>query len=85
MYVKSSVEAGEVFFSHSWFYEAGGTGELVLGDDPSYPYFSVFYRNGEFSHVRLYLQRDYNHRSWGVLRNPDAYNDRFTETFEIEY
>ena len=75
----------EIFVKHEWLYEAGGQAELVLGDDPTFPYFSVFYKNGEFSHVRIYLQRNLNHVSYGVLRNPRAYDDRFTDEFKVEF
>lgn len=86
LYVKSNLQLGEIYLPHSWFYQAGGKGELVYGDDPSYPFFSVFYKDGEFSHIRLYLKRDYNDPSWGVLRNPDQYDDKFNvDTLEIEY
>jgi len=65
VYVKNDLNFGEIFLPISWFTMAGGKGEQVLGDDPAFPYFSVFWKDGEFSHIRLYLKKDLRDPSWG--------------------
>ncbi len=51
-----------------WFNTIGGKGEIVyLGSGPEWPSMIVYYKNGEFSHVRLRIRRDRNHQSWGII------------------
>ncbi len=51
----------------SWFDPSVGKAELVVGPDPSYPYFSIFWQDGKFDFVRLYVRVDPNDPSWGTL------------------
>jgi len=73
---------------NEWFYEAAGRAEKVLlhpGRD--WPSMSIFYRDGDFSHVRLYLHRSKAHQTWGNV--PQGTNvSRFFEdrdSFNIQY
>ena len=51
-----------------WFNTIGGKGEIVyLGSGPEWPSMIVYYKNGEFSHVRLRIRRDRTHLSWGII------------------
>ena len=85
LYLKSSMDVGEFYVPHSWF-KAGGKAELILGTDPSYPYFSVFYTDGEFDHIKLYAQESIGHLSWGKLRSREGDSEKFDiETLDIEY
>lgn len=82
IYRRTNMELADMYVPVKWFqYEPGagsrGKGDLVMEEDPAFPYFSIFWKNGEFSHVRLYLRKDKNHMSWGIMRNPEAYADRF--------
>ncbi|ORC36561.1 hypothetical protein [Marispirochaeta aestuarii] len=82
IYRRTNMELADMYVPVDWFqYEPGagnrGKGELVMDENPAFPYFSIFWKNGEFSHVRLYLREDKNHLSWGIMRNPEAYADRF--------
>lgn len=72
VYMKSDFELTAIYIPKDWFKTASETGEppkaeLVAGKDSSYPYFSVFWKNGEFNHIRIYLQSDLNNPSWGDL------------------
>jgi hypothetical protein len=56
------------FLPTEWFSAMGGRGELVmLGSGREWPSMTVYYRNGEFSHVRLRLRRERMHSTWGVI------------------
>ncbi len=85
LYLKGSMDVGEFYVPHSWF-KAGGKAELILGTDRSYPYFSVFYTDGEFSHIKVYAQESISHLSWGKLRSREGESEKFDiETLDIEY
>jgi len=60
--------------------------ELYTGIEPVYPYFSIFWKNGEFSHIRLYLNKNLSHESYGDLENPEDFADKFNvETLALEF
>jgi hypothetical protein len=51
---------------------------LVRGEGPSLPYMMVFYKDGKFDHLRLYVNRDYRDTGWAVLSPGDA-EGKFTD------
>jgi hypothetical protein len=53
-------------------------GELImLNPGTVWPYLVVYYKDGgEFSHVRLFVRKDYKHPSWGGIISEDI-ADRF--------
>ena len=61
----------DVYLPISWFVP-GGKGELVRADDPSFPYITVFYKDGKFDHLRLYVKTDTRDSTWGVLPPSDG-------------
>lgn len=85
VYMKSNFELTAIYIPKGWFQTASETGEppkaeLVAGKDSSYPYFSVFWKSGEFDHIRIYLQSNLNDPSWGDL-NPTV---DISEKFNVE-
>ena len=85
LYLKSSMEVGEFYVPHSWF-KAGGKAELVLGDTPAFPYFSVFYRDGKFDHIKIYAAENIGHLSWGRLKRQVGDSSKFDiETLDLEF
>jgi hypothetical protein len=85
LYLKSTMEVGEFYVPHSWF-KAGGKAELILGDSPAFPYFSVFYRDGQFDHIKLYAQKNIGHLSWGRLKRQAGDSSKFEiETLDLEF
>ncbi len=86
LYVKSDMQVGELYLPLSWFGKAGGQAEIVFGKDPSYPYFSVFYKDGKFDFIRLYVLDNVGDISWGILKRSEEEFNRFkVDTLKIEY
>lgn len=86
VYRTGSGSLSEFYIPHKWFSSTAGKGELVYGTEASYPYFSVFWKNGEFHHIRLYLQENYTDLSWGNLRKDKDYTDEFNvETLNLKW
>lgn len=92
LYKKSSLDFGEVFIPHRWRQEpagddtagqedaalsAGGKLELRYGEGAEFPYLSVYWKNGAFSHVKLYLHKQDLHSSYGKLDPTIDYTDEF--------
>ncbi len=67
VYLKSDLSGAAIHIPLTWITSAERKAEIVFGDDPAYPYFSVFWKNGVFSHVRVYLKKSFNDLSWGEL------------------
>jgi hypothetical protein len=69
LYQKSGMgEMARAYLPIEWFTDTGGRGELLyLGSGPAWPSLTVYYKNGEFSHVRLYVRRSTSHVTWGTV------------------
>jgi hypothetical protein len=84
IYRKGTMDVGAVYLPARWFVP-GGKAELVRANDPSFPYMSVFYKDGKFDHLRLYVIADQRDLMWGVLP-PDEGAGKFTsDDFKIEF
>ncbi len=78
VYVKSGMDLGITYIPMEWFYGSGANkAQVVYGDDPAYPFISVFWKEGEFHHLRLYLFRDKNHQTYGDLDYSPTLEDKF--------
>ena len=77
LYLKANLEFEEIYVPIRWADQAGGKAEIYFGDDPSYPYFSIFYDKGEFMYIRLYLHENRRHETWGQLKLTNLYDRRF--------
>jgi hypothetical protein len=57
---------GRVYIPNEWFTDAASKAELIsLPRGKNWPSMTVFYKEGEFSHLRLYVHRWKGHQTWG--------------------
>jgi hypothetical protein len=76
LYITSRMSYATTYLPHRWFSQSAtkngvqAKGELVRGNNPAYPYMIVFWKEGKFSHVRLFLKEDMRDVSYGVI-NPN--------------
>lgn len=91
VYQKSDLNFNVFYVPKRWFDLAGTEreepkAELVLTNEPAVPYFSIFWRDGQFSHIRLYLHKNLQHDSYGDLKDPESLNDKFDiESLDLEF
>lgn len=86
VYAKSDLYPGVAYLPGRWFTGAAGKGEIIAVQNSAVPYMTVYYRNGEFSHVRLYVHTSRSHSSWGVLRSGVDLTEEFSvETLDLDY
>jgi hypothetical protein len=87
-YRKGVTEQARAYLPLEWFHDAAGKGEVIrLKPGTTWPSLSVYYKNGEFSHVRLYVRREAGHESWGNIPqgvNIDEYFDN-VDTIKLEF
>jgi hypothetical protein len=68
-----------------WFQGTVGKGEIIhIGSGTSWPSLTVYYRNGEFSHVRLYVRREITHATWGNIPQNINIDDRFENVDDLK-
>ncbi len=86
VYAKESLDIGVLYVPLKWFRGTDAKAEVAYGNAPSYPYMSVFWENGEFSLIRLYLHESKNHSSWDKLDSTPEIIERFNvESFEADF
>ncbi len=84
IYRKGSAGVADVYIPARWFV-SGGKAELVRGNDPSYPYMTVFYKNGTFDHLRLYVLADQNDSTWGLLSPADGAGKFNSDDLKLDF
>ncbi len=66
----------EAYIPMEWF-KPGGKAQLIRSNDPSHPYMVVYYREGKFSHVRLFVKDYQRDPSWGILEGGPELASKF--------
>ena len=84
IYRRGSSSVGEVYLPARWFV-SGGKAELVRGNDASFPYITVFYKDGKFDHLRLYVLADQKDQTWGILNPADGAGKFTSDDLKLDY
>ena len=87
-YRKGLNRFARAYLPSEWFTNAAGKGEIInLPPGLAWPSMSVYYKEGEFSHVRLYVHRSFNHATWGSVPQNVNIDSQFenVETLNLEY
>ena len=81
LYMNDTGRVHELYAPLEWFGRAQGNppiAEMRHGRNPAYPYMEVFWRDGQFSHMKIFAREDYSHESWGTwLDVPDNVDELF--------
>ena len=73
---------------NDWFTRSAGKAEMVNLQTPSdWPLMTIFYSNGEFAYVRLYVHRLKSHITWGSIPQGTDLSRYFGdgETFNVQF
>jgi len=87
-YRKGFFEYGRAYLPAEWFREVDSKGEVItLPPGKGWPSLTIYYKDGVFSHVRLYVHRLPSHESWGSIPQNINLDNQFDdiETVKIEY
>ncbi len=86
IYNQSDLYPGELYLPGRWFTDAAGKAAIIYRNHASVPYMTVYYVNGEFSHLQLFAHSNPAHRSWGALPSDQDLREEFSvETLDISY
>lgn len=67
LYFTSQYELAEMYVPMKWFAPGVEHAQIVWGNGPSFPCFSIIWADGKFDHVRLYLVDNFSSKTWAVL------------------
>lgn len=89
-YKKRFKGTATLYLPHDWFNGAGADakGDIIyMGSGATWPHLTIYYKSGEFDHVRLYVRKEAGHETWGSVPANVHIEDRFedVETLKIEY
>jgi len=87
-YRSSGTTLGTIGIPNEWFTDSAGSAEIVrLPSASDWPTMSVFFVNGQFSHVRLYVHRYKGHNTWGNIPMGTDVSRFFTdkESFKLQF
>jgi hypothetical protein len=87
VYHRNANKVARTFLPIEWFHTVtDGKGEIIhLRPGAEYPSMIVYYKNGEFSHVRLRLRQNIMHESWGgLIPNYSNIDDYFKNIEEVK-
>ncbi len=60
-----------------WFGRSDGPARIVYANDNSVPFVNIYWRNGEFDHLVLFVHESFRHISWGTLRQTEGVASKF--------
>jgi len=85
LYRKGANTLGQAYIPYEWFRVHVKKAELIqLGDGKSWPCMSVFYKEGAFYGVRLYVAKRGSHLTWGNIPSNVNLDDRFKDVQSID-
>jgi len=81
VYFKSNMQPVTIYVPLKWFDYKVGKAEIVYGNNRAYPYFSIFWVDGKFQYIRLYVLDYTTSPTWGV---DDGTKTDLTGKFNIQ-
>ena len=87
-YRKGLYQTARAYLPAEWFTNAASTGEIItLPRGNAWPSMSVYFKEGEFSHVRLYVHRWADHVTWGNIPQNVNIDSNFenVETVDLQF
>ena len=84
IYRKGTSDVAALFLPGRWF-SSGGKGELIRDNDTSFPLMTVFYKDGKFDHLRLYVLADQKDPTWGILAPAEGAGKFDSDDLKVEY
>ena len=77
-FFNSKSKVVDVYVPLTWFNKGiNSKADIVYGNEPGYPYMSIFWADGKFDHVTLYVESDAHSSTWGVLTPAQDLTNQF--------
>lgn len=88
-YRKAALVDKKVYLPLSWFVYSEDNpgpfkGELIpIGPGKTWPHMVIYYKDGQFDHVRLYVRREPGHISWGRIEPYASFDENFENVEDL--
>jgi hypothetical protein len=80
-YFNSNSKVAEIYVPLAWFNNGiNSKAEILYGNDRAYPYITIYWVDGKFDHLRIYVQNDFESGTWGVLNTAADLTKQFDIT-----
>ncbi len=76
-YADSQLKYEELYLPMDWFNTAGGKGQIFFGGEKAYPYMNIFWTDGKFDHISLFLHPNHSDPSWGMINETSDLESKF--------
>jgi len=85
LYRKGENQMARTFIPAKWFTESNGKGEFIgIRGGAEWPSMSVYYKSGEFSHLRLRVRTSRAHSTWGFIPLNINIDEAFKDIEEVK-
>ncbi len=80
-FFNSKSQVSSIYVPLTWFNKGvESKAELVYGNEPGFPYATIYWVDGKFDHITLYVLNYFSSPTWGVM---EAVTDR-TSQFNVQ-
>ena len=77
-YLTSKSQVAQMYIPLTWFNQGvNSKADIIYGNEPGYPYVTIFWVDGKFDHVNLYVLNSYDSLTWGVLNQAADLTSQF--------
>jgi hypothetical protein len=74
----SKSQIAEIYIPLTWFNQGPSSkADIIYGNEPGYPRLVIFWVDGKFDHINLYVLDSYNSLTWGVLSQATDLTSKF--------
>ncbi|MEE8441514.1 MAG: hypothetical protein V3S41_07325 [Spirochaetia bacterium] len=73
----NSIYLAEAYLPLEWFGRPDSPARIVYANDNSVPFVNIYWKNGEFHHLVLFVHESPQHISWGSLAQTEGVANRF--------
>jgi hypothetical protein len=77
-YWTSKSQVAPMYIPYTWFNGgASSKADIIFVNDPGVPYVAIFWVDGKFDHLNLYVQSSYESLTWGILNGAADLSSQF--------
>ena len=67
-FFSSKSQVANIYVPITWFNKGSDSkADIIYGNDRSYPYCSIFWVDGKFDHIKIFVLNNYSSTTWGVV------------------
>jgi hypothetical protein len=91
-YKNNGRDLSSLHLPREWFnrktaqsFDGSSKAEMHYGDGPTIPYMQIFWKEGSFHHLKLFVRPDQSRPMWGVIPDASTEDDKFVVDEDPEF